>query len=165
MVTGRSRAALYLSRIPAGLAFLLPFVVAAYTLTAVATVVFADSRPMPGVHLLAVTGLWVLLEVTFYYLLALGIACLIGSRSYTIGIVLGWRLAVTPILASISALGIVRELVPGVALQALTPAGLANTARQGAAVPMSIAAIAAVLATWAAATLIAGGVRDSTRDA
>ena len=156
---------LYLCRVPAGLAFLLPFVVTAYTLTAIAMVVFAGSRPVPGVHLLAVTGLWVLLEVAFYYLLALGIACLVGSKSYTIGIVLGWRLAVTPILASISTLGIVREFVPGVALQGLTPAGLANTARQGPAVPMSIAAIAAVLVTWAAASLIAGGLRDSTRDA
>jgi hypothetical protein len=165
VVTGRSRLALYASRIPAGLAFLLPFVAAAYTLAAVSTVVFAGSQPLPSMHLLTVTGLWVLLEVTFYYLLAVGIACLVGSRSYTIGIVLAWRLALTPILASISALGIVRELVPGVALEALTPAALGDTARQGAPVPMSVGAIAVVLVTWVVVSLFAGGVRDTTRDA
>jgi hypothetical protein len=127
--------------------------------------VFAGTHPVPGVRLLTLTGLWVLLEVTFYYLLAVGVACLVGSRSYTIGILLAWRLALTPILASITALGIVRELVPGVALQALTPAGLGDSARQGPPVPMSVAAIAAVLVVWAVVALVAGGVRDTTRDA
>ena len=66
---------------------------------------------------------------------------------------------------AISALGIVRELVPGVALEALTPAALGDTARQGAPVPMSVAAIAVVLVTWVVVSLVAGGVRDTTRDA
>jgi hypothetical protein len=165
VVTGRSRFALFASRIPAGLAFVLPFVAAAYALAAVASVVFAGTQPVPSIHVLTLTGLWVLLQVTFYYLLAVGIACLTGNRSYTIGILLAWRLALTPILASISALGIVRELVPGVALQALGPAGLGDSARQGAPVPMSIAAITAVLVVWVAVALVAGGVRDTTRDA
>ena len=163
--TGRSRIALFASRVPAGLAFLLPFVAAGYALAAVATVVFAGSNPVPGVHLLVTTGLWVLVEVAFYYLLAVGLVCLIGSRSYAIGILLAWRLALTPILATISALGIVRELVPGVALQALTPVGVGNAARQGAAVPMSTLAVAGVLVAWVVALLAAGAVRDVTRDA
>jgi hypothetical protein len=165
VVTGRSRIALFASRVPAGLAFLLPFVAAGYALAAVATVVFAGSNPVPGVHLLVTTGLWVLVEVAFYYLLAVGLVCLIGSRSYAIGILLAWRLALTPILASISALGVVRELVPGVALQTLTPAALGNAARQGPAVPMSTLAIAGVLVAWVVALLAAGAVRDVTRDA
>jgi hypothetical protein len=111
------------------------------------------------------TGLWVLLAVTFYYLLALGIACLVGSRSYTIGIVLAFRLALTPILASITALGIVRELVPGVGLQHLAPAALGNSVRQGPDVPISVAAIAAVLITWTVVALVVGAWRDTRRDA
>jgi ABC-type transport system involved in multi-copper enzyme maturation permease subunit len=165
VVTGRSRLVLFGSRIPGGLAFLLPLVGAGYTVAAVATVVFADGRPAPGTRLLVTTGLWTLVEVTFYYLLALGIACLIGSRSYTIGIVLGWRLALTPILASISALGIVREFVPGVALQDLAPAALGDSVRQGSNVPMSTAAIAAVLVVWAVIAVALGGWRDVRRDA
>src|SRR5581483_8730552 len=151
VVTGRSRLALYASRIPAGLAFLLPFASAAYT--------------VPTVDLLATSGLWVLAEVVFYYLLAIGVVCVTGSRSYTIGIVLAFRLALTPILTSISALGVVRELVPGVALQDLTPAALGDAARQGPHVAMSGAAIVTVLLVWTTVALVAGAVRDSTRDA
>jgi ABC-type transport system involved in multi-copper enzyme maturation permease subunit len=165
VVTGRSRLSLFLSRIPAGLAYLLPFVAAAYALAAVSSVVFAGSRAAPSVHLMAVGGLWVLLEVSFYYLLSLAIAALIGSRSYTIGIVLAFRLAITPLVASISALGIVRELLPGVAMQSLEPAGFGHAARQGAVVPMSVAAVVAVLLVWTVVALGLGARRDTTREA
>jgi hypothetical protein len=164
VVTGRSRVALYASRIPAGLIFLLPFVAVAYALAAVASVVLAGDLPVPSLHLLVVSGLWDLLQVSFYYLLAIGISCLIGSRSYTIGVLLAWRLALTPLLASISALGIVRELVPGVPLEDVAPAGLGDVVRQGPQVGMSTAAIAAVLVVWAALALVAGGLRDVRRD-
>jgi len=149
--------------------YLLPFVAAAYAIEAVTSVVFTDSHPAPSTYLLVVTGLWTLLSVTFYYLLALGISCVVGSvvgsRSYTIGIVLAWRLALTPLLASIAALGAVRELVPGVALDKLLPAALQHSARQGPRVGMSVAAVAFVLVVWAAVALVAGAVRDTTRDA
>lgn len=164
VVTGRSRLALYGARMRAGLLFLLPFTAAGYAVAAVASVVFAGGRPVPTTTVLVTTGLWTLLQVSFYYLLAVGIACLIGSRSYTIGVLLGFRLALTPILGSISALGIVRELVPGVALQHLAPAALGDSVRQGPDVAMSVAAIAAVLVVWAAAALVAGAWRDTTRD-
>ena len=98
-------------------------------------------------------------------LIAVAVACLTGSRSYAIGVVLAFRLAVTPIVASISALGIVRELMPGVALQALTPSALGDAARQGPAIPMSTAAVAAVLLAWAVAAIALAGWRDVTRDA
>ena len=84
---------------------------------------------------------------------------------YTIGTLLAWRLALTPLLASISALGVVREVVPGVALERLAPTALGDAVRQGAAVGMSTAAIAGVLVLWAAIALVAGAWRDTTRDA
>jgi ABC-type transport system involved in multi-copper enzyme maturation permease subunit len=165
VVTGRSRLALYASRIPAGLLFLVPFVVGAYALEAGVSVVFAGYHPLPSTYLLTVTGLWVLLKVVVYYLLALGIACMVGSRSYTIGALLASTLAVTPILASIAALGKVRELVPGVAFESLLPTALGGSARQGPVIGMSAAAVAVVLVVWVAAALVGGAVRDTTRDA
>jgi ABC-type transport system involved in multi-copper enzyme maturation permease subunit len=165
VVTGRSRFALWLSRIPGGFLFLLPFVAAGYALTAVLSVALAGNKPVPGTGLLLSTGAWVIVEVSFYYLLAFGIASLLASRAYTIGTVLAWRLAITPILASISALGIVRELVPGVALQELTPAALGDSARQGPDVGMTTGAIAAVLLVWTVVALILGAWRDTARDA
>jgi ABC-type transport system involved in multi-copper enzyme maturation permease subunit len=165
VVTGRSRVSLYLSRLPAGAAFLLPFVAAAYAIAAVSAVALAGSKPVPDARLLAVTGLWTLLEVAFFYVLSVAVAALIGSRSYAIGIVLAFRLAVTPILASISALGIVRELLPGVAMQALDPAALGDASRQGPAIPMSTGAIATVLIVWAVVAVVLAGWRDATREA
>jgi hypothetical protein len=165
VVTGRSRLSLYFSRIPGGLAFLLPFVAAAYAIAAVASVVFADSKALPDVRLMVLGGLWALLEVTFYFLLSLAIAALLGSRSYTIGIVLAFRLAITPIIASISALGIVREVLPGVAMESLAPASFGDAVRQGPAIAMSVGATAAVLVLWTAVALAVGAWRDTTRDA
>jgi hypothetical protein len=165
VVTGRSRLALFLSRIPAGFGFLLPFVAAAYTLAAVAGVVFAGSNPEPGTRLLVLGGLWTVLQVTFYYLLAVGVANLVGSRSYTIAIVLAWRLALTPLVASISALGVVRELVPGVGMQAIAPGGFQMAVRMFPHVGISIAATTAVLVTWIVLALGLGAWRDTTRDA
>jgi ABC-type transport system involved in multi-copper enzyme maturation permease subunit len=165
VVTGRSRVSLYLARIPAGFAFLVPFVAGAYALAAVASVVLAGSNPVPGTRLLVLTGLWTVLEVAFFYLLSVAVAALLGSRSYAIGVVLAFRLAITPLVASISALGVVRELMPGVAMQGLAPAGLGDAARQGPAIAMSTGAVAAVLLVWPVAAVALAGWRDVTRAA
>jgi ABC-type transport system involved in multi-copper enzyme maturation permease subunit len=164
VVTGRSRVALYASRVPSALLLLLPFVALAYALEAGASVVLAGANPHPSTYVLAVSGLWVMLKAAFYLLLAIGVSCLIGSRSYTIGVLLAWTLALSPLLASISALGVVREAVPAVAIDSLLPAALGNAARQGPALPMSLAAVAVVLLTWAVGALAAGAWRDTTRD-
>ena len=166
VVTGRSRLALYASRIPAGLGFLLPFVAIAYAISAVVAVVLAGVNPLPTMHVMAVAGLWVLLQAGFYYVLACAIANLLGSRAYTIGIVLAGRLVLTPVIASIRPFGVVRELTPGVAIDRLAPATLAPAVtRFDGAVPMSLAATAAVLIGWIAVALVAGAWRDTTRDA
>ena len=165
VVTGRSRVALFLSRIPAGAAFLLPFVAGAYALEAVSAVVFAGSKPIPDTRLLVLAGLWTLVQVAVFYLLSVAIAALLGSRSYAIGVVLAIRLAITPIVAQISALGVVRELMPGVALQALSPAAFGDAARQGPDIPMSAGAIAAVLIVWTIVSLALAARQDVTRDA
>lgn len=165
VVTGRSRWALHRARIPGGLAFLLPFVVVGYTIAAVASVVFAGSLAQPSTATLVTGGLWVVLSVSFYYVLALGIASVLGSRSQTIGIVLAWRLALTPLLLAISAFGIGRELVPGAALERLAPHALEQYMRQGALIPMSVAASIATLAVWTVAALALGAWRTATRDA
>jgi hypothetical protein len=166
VVTGRSRLALYLSRIPAGLLFLLPFVVGAYAIAAVMSVAFAGPNPAPSASLLALTGAWVLLQATFYYLIAFGLACLMGSRTYTIGILLAWQLIFTPIIVQASSIGVVRELMPGAALGHFAPAGLGKSAQKTIpSVPMSTAAVAAVLLAWAVVALAAGARRDTTRDA
>ena len=165
VVTGRSRVQLFLARIPAGWAYLFPFVAAAYALMAVAGVVFAGGNPMPDTRLLVLGGLWTVLQVAFYYLLAVGIATLAGSRSYTIAIVLAFRLVLTPIVAGISSLGVVRELVPAVALQKLAPGSFKMAVRMFPDVGISLAATVAVLVAWIAIAVCLGAWRDTTSDA
>jgi ABC-type transport system involved in multi-copper enzyme maturation permease subunit len=165
VVTGRSRLALYLSRLPSGLAFLLAFVLAGYAFAALVTVVFTGARTAPGVGLLLTTGLWVVLQVTFYYLLAVAVACLLGSRSYAIGVLLAWGLAVAPLLTAISALGVVRELVPDVAIQNLMPVALERATDQAPPIGMSLVAIVVVILGWTLAVQLAGAWRDTIRDA
>ena len=165
VVTGRSRLSLYLSRFVGGAVFLLPFVAVAYTIAAVSSVVLAGSNATPDTRLLVLTGLWTVLDVMFYFVLAVAISVLFGTGSYAIGVLLALRLAVMPIVVSISALGIFRELMPVAAIESITPAALGNAARMGPHIAMSLGAVAAVLVVWAAVAAVVAGWRDVTRDA
>jgi len=165
VATGRSRRSLFLSRIPGGLAFVLPFVAASALVAAVASVVFAGSLPAPSTGLLAETGAWLVLDVVVYFVLALGVASLIGSRSTTIAIVLAWRLALTPLLSSVSFLGRAREGIPGAALHRLAPTAIRDFLRQGNGVALSAGVAVLVLAIWTVAALALGAWRTETRDA
>ncbi len=165
VVTGRSRWALFLSRIPGGLLFLLPFVLVTFLVNAVGSTVFADWLPAPSLHLVVESGAWVILDLTLFFVIGLGLASLIGSRTTSIAALLAFRLVLTPLLLSISFLGVIRELVPGAALQRLEPTELGDTVRQGPDVPMSLAAAVAVLLGWIVLWIAVGGWRTATRDA
>src|SRR4051794_35248515 len=111
VVTGRSRLALFGARIPGGLLYLLPFVALAYALSALVSGLGNGDLRAPSTALLVESGLWVLANAAFYFVIALGLACVTGSRAYTIGILIAWRTIVSHILTAISALGAAREAV------------------------------------------------------
>ena len=165
VVTGRSRRALFRARIPGGLAFLLAFVGVAYALAAVASVVFAGSLAAPSTGLLVSAGAWLVLSCTFWFALALGVASLVGSRSMTIGGMLAFRLAVSPILLSIGPLGAAREAVPLAALERIAPHAVRGFTQQATRIPMSLSVAELVLFAWAAAALALGAWRTVSRDA
>jgi hypothetical protein len=165
VVTGRSRWQLFVSRIPGGLAFLLPAVALAYLIQAVGSVVFAGSLAAPSTGLLAESGAWALLDVTLFFLLGLGLASLIGSRTTSIAVLLAFRLALTPLILAVSFLGVARELVPSAALARLEPQAFGDSIRQGPHVGMSLAAAIVVLVGWALVATAVGGWRTATRDA
>ena len=158
VATGRSRTALFAARIPGGLALVL----GAYAVAALGSVVLAGSLPAPGPGTLVRFGAWILLAATFSYVLALGVASLLGSRGTTIGILLGWQLAMAPVLVQIRGLGSLRTGVDAAALQRIEPDAIATAA---AAVPMSGLAAVAVLVVWTGLALGAGVWRTATRDA
>jgi hypothetical protein len=163
VVTGRSRWSLFWARIPGGLFFLLPFVAVAYTLAASASVGFAGSLAAPSTTLLVESGLFLLGEVAFGFVLALGLASLLGSRAQTIGILLAFRLALTPLILSISFLGSSREAIFGAAFDRISPHAILDSGRPQ--VGMSLLAAIVVLALWTGIALAVGGWRTATRDA
>ncbi len=161
VVTGRSRLQLFLARIPAGLALLVPLVAVAYAVPAIASVALAAPGEAPDTGLLVHTGGVVVLGTAVTFALALGVASLVGSRAISIAILLGWQLAVTPLLLALSQLGSLRIAVFDAAMQRLAPEELFVQP----SVAMSATAAAIVVAAWIAGPLALGAWRTSTREA
>lgn len=165
VVTGRSRFVLFAARVPGGLAFLLPFTAVAFTVVAVVASTAHGYLPAPSVTLMAECGVWVIAEAAFYFVFGLGLGALTGSRAYTIGILLAWRLIIARIIAAISFLGVFREIVPDVHFARLVPSGVNDTLREGPHVGVSLTAAIAVLLIWVAVWFGLGAWRTITRDA
>jgi hypothetical protein len=166
VATGRSRLALFTARIPGGLALLWPLVAVAWATACTGSVLLAGPNPQPGLAVMIEGGLWVLLAATVAYLMALGLASLAGSRSATVGMLLAWQFAVTPLALRVANLGVLREGLLTAGLDRMIPAGLLPGARPDPVSPhMSIAVAIAVIAAWAVVPLVAGAWRTCTRDA
>ncbi|HZU20920.1 MAG TPA: hypothetical protein VE982_06850 [Gaiellaceae bacterium] len=164
VVTGRSRLALFAARLPSGLAVALVLSAAEFALVAAATVLLAGGKATPSPALLVQSGLWIVAYMSVVYLVAVGLASLLGSRSTTIALLVGLQLAVTPVLQEVHGLHVPRELVLGVAVWQLAPRVVqAGAPRSDLA--MSQGAIAAVLVGWVAAAVVAGAWKTITREA
>jgi len=159
--SGRSRTRLFIARVSGGLALVLPFVAAAYALSAVLSVVLAGGLSTPSVPLFVKAGLWVLLSAGIVYVLALGLGSLVGSRGATISVLIAYLLPVQGILHVIGALGKSRDALLGVAMEGLSPLRPTDT---GNLILPSHTTSVIVLALWVS---IIGGLglwRARTRD-
>jgi hypothetical protein len=159
VITGRSRLRLYAARIPAGLTLLVPLVILGFAIPATASFALAGSEPTPAVTLVAHAGAVLVVEAVLAFVLALGIASLIGSRGTSIAILLGWQLALAPALVAIQSLDWVSGALPAAAIDRLAPRELGGTA------DVSLATAAVVIIAWTIAPLAAGAWRTWTRDA
>jgi ABC-type transport system involved in multi-copper enzyme maturation permease subunit len=160
--TGRSRARLFLARIPGGLAMLLPFVAVAYALAAVLTVVLAGGLATPSVTLFIKAGLYVLFSASIVFVIALGLGSLVGSRAATISILIAYLLPVQAILRNITVLGRARDGLLSVAVERISPLPPPDAHD---IIAMSLTTSLVVLALWVA---IFGGLglwRTQRRDA
>ena len=124
---------------------------------------FAGNLPTPGATAIVKDGLWVLLVTCIALTASMGVASLIGSRGISIGVLLGWQLAVTPLILNISVLGVTRELLLTAATDRVRP--FSGDGGGGGALHVSLAAAILVLAGWVVVPLVAGGWRTATRDA
>src|SRR5262249_55439434 len=164
VVTGRPRWQLYAARVPAGLLVLIPLVGVAYGALAGLSHLVPGPRGGPSGALTLEAGLWLELYVAAMFLLAVGLASLLGSRATTLGILAGLQLLVTPVVQRLHNPGVGAESVLGLALWHLAPDELLNGAPQGH-LAMSLGAAIGVVVLWLAIALGAGAWRTSTRDA
>lgn len=162
VATGRPRAQLFLSRVPATIAVVVPLAaVTTLVAAAVAAVLARHGGPAvvaPGMGRVALDVGWLAGCYCFLGVLACGVTALLGSQATSIGLLLGWQLAASNLLLQVSALGRLRDWVPLAALDRLQPS-------QSHFLPSLAPALAVtVLVVWALVATAAGTRRTVGAD-
>ena len=163
VVTGRSRLALFATRVPAALALCWSVIITAYALIVLGTFVFASNLPTPSGSLI-VEGLgFVLLATGVLCMVAVGFASLIDSKPGAIIALIAWQVIASPLISSISSLGSGRNFVLTQAIAHFGPAGIKDA--RGTEVVMSGGTALIVILVWLAVFLGLGAWRTRTMDA
>lgn len=161
VLTGRSRIALFLARIPAALAVCLTVTGLGFAIGLAATFGFAGGLPTPSASLIVQSAAWLALANAVVCVIAIGLASLTGSRPGTITALIGWQLVLSPLLVQSSSLGSLRNgLLDGVVLF-LKP----GPASGAPTLTMSVAVAILVLGMWLLVPPSLGAWRTRTRDA
>jgi ABC-type transport system involved in multi-copper enzyme maturation permease subunit len=158
VATGRSRTALFASRVVGAWVLVLPIVGLTALLSGAASIALADSLPTPSAGDLIAGTVSVLVAGALSTAMAVGLSVLVASRAPVIGILLAFYLAVSPLVLGFGFLGSARQAVPEVALARigdLPPAGDVHTALVTAVL---------VVVTWSAVALGLGAWRTRTRE-
>jgi len=168
VVTGRSRLALFASRVPAALALTWIVVGAGYALALIGTYAFASGTPTPDAAL-AVNGLLFTLFATgVVCIVAVGFASLVGSRPAALTVLIGWQLVASPIFENISSLGSSRELVLRQAVIHFSPVAVVDGGgghRGGVALTLSTTTAVLVTLGWIVVFAALGAWRTRSMDA
>jgi ABC-type transport system involved in multi-copper enzyme maturation permease subunit len=163
VVTGRSRVALFATRVPAALAFCWSVVLAGFVLLLVGAFVFASSLPTPDASLIFNSLGFALLSTGVLCVIAVGLASLTTSRPGALATLIAWQIIASPVLASISSLGSAREWLLSQAIVHFTP--VSDKGGHGATVTLSQGMALLVLVVWVAVFLALGAWRTRTMDA
>jgi ABC-type transport system involved in multi-copper enzyme maturation permease subunit len=165
VVTGRSRLALFASRIAPAITLCWSVILAGYALILVGTFVFAGNLPTPDGALI-LNGLGFLLLATgVLCAVALGFASLTGSKPASIIALIAWQLVASPLISSIDSLGSARDGVLSQALSHFSPLSLDDGGRHGTTVSMSGGTALVVVIAWLVVFLGLGAWRARTMDA
>jgi hypothetical protein len=171
--TGRSRTALFLTRVPAAIAVALVFTLGGFLLTVAAAFAFHGPTPAPGLGLVARSGGWVALVTAVVTALAVSIGSLTGSRAITLTAIIGWQTIASGMLYLASFLGAVRDLVlvfavsrfqPGPAIGTRANPG-STSALNNLKLPMPAVAALLVILGWLVVPAVAGAWRTRSRAA
>ncbi|MGD0453370.1 MAG: hypothetical protein ABSB69_07215 [Solirubrobacteraceae bacterium] len=168
VVTGRSRVALFGSRVPAALGLCWLVVLAGYALTLVGTYALASGTPTPGGALVINGLLFTLFSTGIVCVVAVGFSSLVGSRPAALTVLIGWQLIASRILENIESLGSSRKLILSQAVAHFSPISLndgGHGPRGGATVTMSTGTAVIVALGWIVVFLALGAWRTRTMDA
>jgi hypothetical protein len=163
VATGRSRLALFGVRLPGALALFVPLILTGLAVATVCSILLAGSLANPSATLVLHYAAWLLVATTLPLVLALGVSSLLGSRTITVGVLLGWQLAAGPILGQLGFLGRFRDGISVLATDRLLPVTGGRGGDVAASMPLAVALV--VIAAWAAVALSAGAWRTRTMDA
>jgi hypothetical protein len=164
VVTGRSRVALFASRVPAALAMCFSIVGAAYALLLLGTFVFAGGLPTPEGSLI-LNGLgFMLLSTGMLCAVSVGFAALTTSKPGAIIALIAWQIVASPVLANIESLGSARKGLLSQAVSHYSPIHLPESGHN-AAITMSGGLAFIVLVAWLVVFLGLGAWRTRTMDA
>lgn len=162
VVTGRSRLALFATRVPAALGLCWLVMGFSYLVLVVGTFIFASGLSTPDATLM-LNGLgFTLLATGVVCLVAVGFASLTTSKPAAITALIGWQLVASPVIANIESLGGVRKGILSQALAHFSPVRLGD---RGGTVTMSEGVALIVMLAWLAIFLALGAWRTSTMDA
>jgi len=167
VVTGRSRVALFASRVPAALGLCWLVILAGYALALIGTYALASGTPTPGGALVVNGLLFTLFSTGIVCVVAVGLSSLIGSRPAALTVLIGWQLVASRILENIESLGSSRRLILSQAVAHFSPIGLGehHGPRGGATVTMSGATAVIVCLVWIVVFCGLGAWRTRTMDA
>jgi ABC-type transport system involved in multi-copper enzyme maturation permease subunit len=164
-VTGRSRVALFASRVPAALVLCWAVVASAFVLALIGTFAFAGNLPTPSTSLIFNSLGFVLVTTGVLCVVAVGFSSLVGSKPGSIIALIAWQLVAGPLIASISSLGEGRKAVLDQALEHFSPLS-ADKGRHGPTLlSMSGGTAVIVVIIWLVVFLGLGAWRTRTMDA
>jgi prepilin-type processing-associated H-X9-DG protein len=167
VATGRSRLALFATRVPAALALSWLLAAGGYALVLIGTYVFSSGTPDPSAAEIF-NGLgFTALTTGVLAAVAVGFASLTGSRPAALTVLIGWQLVASPLIARIESLGSARKLLLSEAVGHFSPVDLGGAGRHGGGVNVVMAGgtAAAVIAVWLLVLLALGAWRTRTTDA
>ncbi len=159
VLTGRSRVAMFATRIPAALALTGLVTTAAYVTVMVAVAVFAGGTAIPSPAQLLDGYGYYLFSACAVALVALGLVALLASRAAALAVLVGLHLIASPIIANDASLGAARNLLLSQAIGRLSP--VQSLGQEG----MTLTVALLVIAGWVASTLFLGAWRTKTMDA
>jgi hypothetical protein len=179
VITGRSRLALYLARIPAGLSILLSLAAVGFTVACLVTAFLGSPPSASAVALspgaMADAGLWLELDLVIGFTVGLGLGSLMGQRTVPVILLIVLEIIITPLLADHALPHFINgeRLVVGVAMAQLKPAALAGGTTVGPEggprelhlPPMPTWAMITVIVGWIVGWSVIGAWKMATRDA